>query len=81
MRYNKATLAVLALTFGTLNVNAQYDWQETDRERSTLNLKKDVQYSVEMQASVANNKTPLWLNANKYGLSSLDKTKIGRAHV
>ena len=74
MRYNKATLAVLALTFGTLNVNAQYDWQETDRERSTLNLKKDVQYSVEMQASVANNKTPLWLNANKYGLSSLDKT-------
>ena len=27
-----------------------------------------------MQASVANNKTPLWLNANKYGLSSLDKT-------
>ena len=74
MRYNKATLAVLALTFGTLNVNAQYDWQETDRERSTLNMKKDVQYSVEMQASVANNKTPLWLNANKYGLSSLDKT-------
>ena len=28
---------------------------------------------VEMQASVADSKTPLWLNANKYGLSSLDK--------
>lgn len=30
-----------------------------------------VQY--EVQASISDNKTPLWLNANKYGLSSLDK--------
>ena len=28
----------------------------------------------EAQASVSDGKTPLWLNANKYGLSSLDKT-------
>lgn len=30
-------------------------------------------YKVELQASFSNDKTPLWLNANKYGLSSLDK--------
>lgn len=29
---------------------------------------------VEMQGSLASGKTPLWLNANKYGLSSLDET-------
>jgi len=28
----------------------------------------------EFQTSVSNNKTPLWLNANKYGLSSLEKS-------
>lgn len=31
-----------------------------------------VQY--ELQVSSSSNKTPLWLNANKYGLSSLDKS-------
>ncbi len=28
---------------------------------------------IEAQASISNDKTPLWLNANKHGLSSLDK--------
>ena len=34
-----------------------------------------IEYGVEMQGSVAfgDDKTPLWLNANKYGLSSLEK--------
>ena len=64
---------MLALTFGTSQSYAQYAWQETEREKSKLNLKNDVEYNVEMQASMANNKTPLWLNANKYGLSSLEK--------
>ena len=31
----------------------------------------DIKYSVEAQASVSNNNTPLWLNANCYGLSSI----------
>lgn len=31
-----------------------------------------IQTTIETQASVSNNKTPLWLNANKYGLSSLN---------
>lgn len=52
---------------------AQYAWQngeETDR----VSLSGNIQGLVEMQGSVSNGKTPLWLNANKYGLSSLEKT-------
>lgn len=33
----------------------------------------NLQYQVEMQGGVASGKTPLWLNANKYGLSSVDE--------
>ena len=33
-----------------------------------------IEYKVEAQASISDSKTPLWLNANKYGLSSLEKT-------
>ncbi|MGI6233018.1 MAG: capsule assembly Wzi family protein [Prevotella sp.] len=35
---------------------------------------QNLDYRVEAQATVANNKSPLWLNANKYGLSSIDKS-------
>lgn len=31
-------------------------------------------YKVELQGSFSEGKTPLWLNANRYGLSSLDET-------
>lgn len=55
-----------------LTVSAQYAWQD-DAEPGKLNLGKDLHYQVEMQGSFAKGKTPLWLNANKYGLSSLDK--------
>lgn len=52
---------------------AQYAWQEeTDRE--ALQLNQNITYKLEMQSSFSNQETPLWLNANKYGLSSLDKT-------
>ena len=30
-------------------------------------------YNIEMQASGAKGQTPLWLNANRYGLSSLER--------
>lgn len=33
-----------------------------------------LEYKVEMQASVSDGYTPLWLNANKYGLSSVDES-------
>ena len=36
-----------------------------------LNLSEGLTYRVETQASASDGKTPLWLNANKHGLSSL----------
>lgn len=47
-----------------LSLNAQED------SRSLLN---DLDYKVEFQSSVSDGQTPLWLNANKHGLSSLDE--------
>lgn len=38
------------------------------------NVLDGIEYLYESQISVSNHKTPLWLNANKYGLSSLDKS-------
>ena len=66
-------LATLAAILVPLSSSAQYAWQETDREHSKPHIGNNIEYKLEMQASVANNTTPLWLNANKYGLSSLDK--------
>ncbi len=37
-------------------------------------LTDGLEIGLEAQASVSHGKTPLWLNANKYGLSSLDKS-------
>ena len=51
---------------------AQYAWQE-GVEVGKLDLGKDLQYEIELQSSFSKGKTPLWLNANKYGLSSLAK--------
>ena len=50
--------------------HAQYAWPE-GAETGKLNLSKDIQYRVEAQVSVAKGTTPLWLNANRHGLSSL----------
>ena len=55
-----------------LSVSAQYLWQE-DVDPGELDLGKDIHYNVEMQGSFSKGKTPLWLNANKHGLSSLEK--------
>ena len=46
----------------------------TIKDTTKAGILKDINYKVEMQGSFSNTKTPLWLNANKYGLSSLDKT-------
>ena len=51
---------------------AQYMWQEEDGTEK-IDLREDIQYGVEMQGSFSKGKTPLWLNANKHGLSSLEK--------
>lgn len=64
-----AALGVAAIT----SAKAQFDepiLADTVKARAL----KNVEYKVEMQGSVSGNKTPLWLNANRYGLSSLEKT-------
>jgi hypothetical protein len=38
------------------------------------NLTDSLMYKIEMQSTNADGKTPLWLNANKYGLSSLNQS-------
>lgn len=53
-------------------VKGQYAWEEgadTTKKKLTDNLR----YMVEAQASGSKDNTPLWLNANKYGLSSLEE--------
>ena len=47
-------------------------WEEDKPEK--LRLDKGLKYNVEMQADFSSGSTPLWLNANRYGLSSLDET-------
>ena len=71
---NKIHLIILAAAaMLPLSVRAQYAWQD-GAEAGKLDLGKDVRYQVEMQGSFSHGKTPLWLNANKYGLSSLSST-------
>jgi hypothetical protein len=65
-----STVFVLMLT--AAGVSAQYAWQE-DAEQSKLDIGKGITYKLEAQGSFSSEKTPLWLNANKYGLSSLEK--------
>ena len=45
--------------------------QESDEAHDLLD---GLEYKVEAQVSAADGQTPLWLNANKFGLSSLEST-------
>lgn len=71
--YTALVLAITASTMFPAHAMAQYAWQETDHERSKQKIADNMHYRIEMQASASKGKTPLWLNANKYGLSSLDR--------
>lgn len=51
---------------------AQYAWQ-ADAEAGRLDLGKGITYKAELEGSFSHGKTPLWLNANRYGLSSLEQ--------
>ena len=62
-----SVLTFLALMFAS-QASAQYAWQD-DVMPGKLDLGANIHYNVEAQASFSNDKTPLWLNANKYGLS------------
>ncbi len=65
----KKLLAVAALMVA-MNGFAQFD---DDWEPAKKKPYEGVEYKVEMQLSASGDKTPLWLNANKYGLSSMDE--------
>lgn len=72
MKYKTIILGAL-LAFPSC-VMAQ-GWTGVDKEIvEKWNPLDSLSYSVEIQGSVSRGRTPLWLNANKYGLSSLDKT-------
>lgn len=62
-----ATAVVLFVAIGCI-VAQEYG---ATNETSKMNLADGLEYNVEMQSSVSHGNTPLWLNANKYGLSSL----------
>lgn len=56
--------ATSSLAQGYSTSNAKTKWNGLD----------SLEYKVELQASLSSGRTPLWLNANKYGLSSLDES-------
>lgn len=43
-------------------------------KKGYIPLAKGLESDIEMQSTFSEGRTPLWLNANKYGLSSLDNT-------
>ena len=67
----KRPLLTILLLVASLQLWAQYAWQ-LDAEPGKLNLAHGLNYHVETQATASTEQTPLWLNANKYGLSSLE---------
>lgn len=68
---SKYIFALVALSTFFIPVKAQYAWQDDDVEVGKLHPLDNIHYKAEVQGSFSSGKTPLWLNANKYGLSSL----------
>lgn len=66
----------LTITFASLlcasamMAQGEYGGSQT----SKWNPLDSLTYNIELQSSLSKGKTPLWLNANKYGMSSLDKS-------
>jgi len=67
----KKLFSTLVVLLTTSTMQAQYQ-EPVRRDTSKLQPLKGLEYKVEMQGSLSKGKTPLWLNANKYGLSSLE---------
>lgn len=64
-------VSVLAVWCMAAAVHAQYQ-EPLRRDTSGLQPMKGLEYRVEMQGSLSKGRTPLWLNVNRYGLSSLE---------
>lgn len=68
---NRLSTVLVLMSMATM-VSAQYVWQRED-DTVKLHLGNGITYNIETQASFSDDKTPLWLNANKYGLSSPER--------
>ncbi len=64
--------SIILLVLWVASVRAQAYWVDND-EPGKLEPLKGLEYQAETQVSGAHGKTPLWLNANKHGLSSLER--------
>lgn len=70
---NKKIILLSLLSATAIGAFAQND--DADKEAAQKATEKnDYEYRIEAQGSFSHGKTPLWLNANKYGLSSLDES-------
>ena len=72
MAFKRAKTLLLALaSLQWLACPAQYAWQRGVGEGVARPF-SNVRYEAEIQGSLSSGATPLWLNANKHGLSSLE---------
>lgn len=72
MFHSKSTIAPLIFWFfGTMPLSAQYAWQHTSMSTTEEQPLSGSLLTVEAQGSFSHGSTPLWFNANRYGLSSL----------
>ena len=69
---NKKTLYAACLLLAVSTAVRAQAWEEAG-DAGKLSPARGLRYGVEMQGSFSKGRTPLWLNANKYGLSSLEK--------
>ena len=70
LKQNIFCLSLLLLACNS-NTYAQ-EWTD-NHDSSKRNLAHGIETKLEWQSTFSKGKTPLWLNANKYGLSSLEK--------
>ena len=66
---NKYLSVLLFLVVGGTAFSQEFD----DEVKGAIPLAKGIGYEVELQSTFSDGRTPLWLNANRYGLSSLDE--------
>lgn len=69
----KKSLCISLCLSATLAVGAQTEWKNNETAEPMRPL-EGLTYHVEAQATASDGTTPLWLNANRYGLSSLEST-------
>ena len=56
------------LLWGTLLPTASHS---QERERMVDKISRGLEYEIQLQGTGSHGKTPLWLNANRHGLSSI----------